>query len=61
MARRRAVEPVDIEADPALHAPYLERIPVIELDGEELSDFFVDPADLQARLAGRRAGRVSSA
>ncbi len=41
---------VDIESDPALHARYLERIPVIAHDGEELYDFFVDEADLRARL-----------
>jgi glutaredoxin len=41
---------VDIESDPALHARYLERIPVIALDGEELFDFFVDEAGLAARL-----------
>jgi glutaredoxin len=41
----------DIEADDALHKAYLERIPVIALDGEELYDFFVDEADLRARLA----------
>ena len=43
---RRSVE-VDIEADDALLARYLERIPVIALDGEELYDFFVDEADLR--------------
>ena len=42
----------DIEADDALHKAYLERIPVIALDGEELYDFFVDEGDLRARLAG---------
>jgi len=47
---------VDIEADDALHRRYLERIPVVALDGIELYDFFVDEADLRARLAsiGRR-------
>ena len=40
-----ALDEVDIEADDALHARYLERIPVIALDGEELFDFFVDEAD----------------
>ena len=44
------LEEVDIEADPALHARYLERIPVIALDGEDLFDFFVDEAQLAARL-----------
>jgi glutaredoxin len=41
---------VDIETDDALHARYLERIPVIALDGEELYDFVVDEADLTRRL-----------
>ena len=50
------LEIIDIEADPRLHAAYLERIPVIALDGEELYDFFVDVGDLNARLA-TQAGR----
>jgi glutaredoxin len=41
----------DIEQDTALHRAYLERIPVIALDGEELFDFFVDEAELRRRLA----------
>jgi hypothetical protein len=41
----------DIERDDALHRTYLERIPVIALDGEELFDFFVDEAELRRRLA----------
>ena len=36
------LEEVDIETDDALLKRYLERIPVIALDGEELFDFFVD-------------------
>jgi hypothetical protein len=50
------VEQVDIEADDRLLTRYLERIPVIELDGAELYDFFVDADDLRARLA-QPAGR----
>lgn len=42
---------VDIEADDALLRRYLERIPVVALDGEELYDFFVDEDDLRRRLA----------
>ncbi len=45
-----ALEEVDIEADDALHARYLERIPVIALDGEELFDYEVDERALEARL-----------
>jgi len=41
----------DIESDDALFKAYLERIPVIVLDGEELFDFFVDEAELRRRLA----------
>jgi glutaredoxin len=46
-------EEVDIESDDRLLARYLERIPVIALDGVELYDFFVDEADLRARLDAR--------
>jgi hypothetical protein len=46
---------IDIEDDDDLHRAYLERIPVIALDGEELYDFFVDEADLRTRL-----GKVTS-
>ena len=45
-----ALEVVDIESDEALHGLYLERIPVVVLDGEELYDFFLDEDDLCARL-----------
>ena len=41
---------VDIESSDDLHKRYLERIPVIVLDGEELYDFFVDADDLRRRL-----------
>jgi glutaredoxin len=41
----------DIEQDDALLRAYLERIPVVALDGEELFDFFVDEAELRRRLA----------
>ena len=42
---------VDIEQDPELLRAYLERIPVVALDGVELYDFEVDEADLRSRLA----------
>ena len=44
------IREVDIETDDALHAAYLERIPVICLDGEHVSDYFVDESTLTARL-----------
>ncbi|MCW3039985.1 MAG: glutaredoxin 2 [Solirubrobacterales bacterium] len=45
------LQEVDIEQDDALHKAYLERIPVLALDGEELYDFFVDEEDLRERLS----------
>ena len=50
------LEVVDIEADDALHARYLERIPVIALDGEELFDYFVDETALVGRILYREGG-----
>jgi glutaredoxin len=46
-------EEVDIETDDALLVRYLERIPVVVLDGAELYDFFVDEVELRARLDAR--------
>ncbi len=45
----RLVE-IDIESDDALHRAYVERIPVVELDGVELFEHFVDEATLAARV-----------
>jgi len=47
-------EEVDIEADDDLLRRYLERIPVVALDGVELYDFFVDEDDLRRRVASDR-------
>jgi hypothetical protein len=44
------LQEVDIESDDALLARYLERIPVVALDGDELFDLFVDEQALRARL-----------
>ena len=44
------IREVNIETDDALHAAYLERIPVICLDGEHVADYFVDESTLTARL-----------
>ncbi|HWK28890.1 MAG TPA: glutaredoxin family protein [Solirubrobacter sp.] len=44
---------VNIETDDALHARYLERIPVIALDGEELFDYEVDEEALLRRILYR--------
>ena len=44
------LDEVDIEADDALHARFLERIPVVALDGEELFEYFVDEEALRRTL-----------
>jgi hypothetical protein len=41
----------DITLDDELHRAYLERIPVVEVDGEEAFEFFVDADELRRRLA----------
>jgi glutaredoxin len=47
------VHEIDITADDTLHARYLERIPVIALDGEELFDYEVDEGALVRRILYR--------
>jgi glutaredoxin len=44
------LEERDIERDDALLRAYLERIPVITIDGEEAFELFVDEAELIRRL-----------
>ena len=41
---------VDVSLDPVLHRAYGERIPVVELEGEELFEYHVEPAALRERL-----------
>ena len=41
----------DIEADDKLLRAYLERIPVVTIDGVEAFELFVDAADLEQRLS----------
>jgi glutaredoxin len=48
------LQEVDVSVDPVLNGRYGERIPVLELDGEELFEFFV-----QERLLRERLDRVS--
>ena len=40
----------DIEADEALLRAYLERIPVVTIEGDEVFELFVDEAALERRL-----------
>lgn len=44
----------DITLDEELHRAYFERIPVIELDGEELCEYFVHEPLVRERLESRR-------
>jgi glutaredoxin len=41
---------VDVSLDPQLYREYGERIPVLELDGEELFEFYVEEAALLERV-----------
>ena len=49
-AREVPFEQVDVSRDPLLNRRYGQRIPVLELDGEPLFEFFVDEAVLEERL-----------
>jgi hypothetical protein len=42
---------IDIDCDPSLHARFLERIPVVEVDGELVAELHVDPRALSDALA----------
>jgi glutaredoxin len=44
------IDEIDIETDDDLHARFLERIPVVELDGEIVSELHLDADALTARL-----------
>jgi glutaredoxin len=41
----------DITSEETLHRAYLERVPVVALNGEELFDYVVQEEVLRARLA----------
>lgn len=48
--RQFALEQRDIESDDRLFAAYLERIPVVTIDGVEAFELFVDESELRRRL-----------
>jgi glutaredoxin len=50
------IDEIDITQDDRLHARYLERIPVVALDGEELFEFFVDEESLERVILYREGG-----
>jgi hypothetical protein len=41
----------DIETDEALHRAYLERIPVVTIDGAEVFELFVDEFEFERAVA----------
>jgi hypothetical protein len=41
---------IDIESDEGLLRRYLERIPVVEIEGEIVSELILDPDAVRARL-----------
>jgi glutaredoxin len=45
----------DIDQDDVLHRRYLERVPVVAIDGVEVFELFVDEAELERHL-----GRVQA-
>jgi glutaredoxin len=47
---RFELQEVDIETEEALLRAYLERIPVVELNGEVVSELSLDEPGLRARL-----------
>jgi glutaredoxin len=49
-ARPFELEEVDVSADPRLWNAYGERIPVVEIDGEEAFELHVDRAEFAQRL-----------
>ncbi len=60
LARVRAEVPFDLEErditrDDALHRAMLERIPVVEIDGQEAFELFVDEPELRRLLRTRPA------
>ena len=44
------LEERDIDSDEGWLRAYLERIPVVAIDGEEVFDLFVDESELERRL-----------
>ena len=51
---------IDIECDPELHKRFLERIPVVDVDGELVAELHVDALTLRQALTQPRTGTVRS-
>ena len=54
------VREIDIDGDDELHARFLERIPVVEVDGAIVAELHVEPETVRVALAERRTGTVRS-
>ena len=59
----RAAEPapfelveIDVSLDPRLNRVYGERIPILEVDGDEAFEYHVDPDELKRRLDRTHGG-----
>jgi hypothetical protein len=50
----------DIETDATLLRDYLERIPVVTIDGVEVFELFVDESELSRRLTSGRPTRPTT-
>jgi glutaredoxin len=51
---------IDIDGDDELHARFLERIPVVQVDGEIVAELEVEAAALRIALTKRGIGTVRS-
>jgi thioredoxin-like negative regulator of GroEL len=51
---------IDIDGDDELHARFLERIPVVQVDGEIVAELEVEAAALRVALTERGIGTVRS-
>ena len=47
------LEEVDIGGDPALEARYREWLPVVEIDGERVFVYYVDPDAFRRKVAAQ--------
>ena len=50
-ADRAEIELIDIDAHPDIVDRYTVRVPVVAIDGVEVAEYEVDPAQLQALLS----------
>jgi len=54
-AARVGFDVVDIAGEPALEARYRELIPVVEIDGERVCTYYVQPEPFRRRFAAAQA------